>query len=64
VIKLEEQDDLNKIYEEVVAYIKSQGLRIFPGKLLTEGILNPVIWSLESGDWKSFIEIAREEGAI
>ncbi|MGB9659196.1 MAG: hypothetical protein ACPLY9_01540 [Nitrososphaerales archaeon] len=59
-----EIENLNKIYEEIVEYIKSQNLRIFPGRLtLTEGFLNQVIWGPESDDWKSFIEIAREEGA-
>ncbi|MEM3538466.1 MAG: hypothetical protein QW193_01115 [Nitrososphaerales archaeon] len=59
-----ETENLNKIYEEIVEYIRSQNLRIFPGKLtLYEGFLNQVIWSQENDDWKSFIEIAREEGA-
>ncbi len=64
MIELTETENLNKIYEEVVEYIKSQNLRIFPGKLtLDEGFLNQVTWSSESDDWKSFIEIAKEEGA-
>jgi len=61
---LKETEDLNKLYEEAIAYVKSRGLKLFPGTLLlSEGVLGRVIWSSGSDDWKAFIEIAKEEGA-
>jgi len=61
---LKETEDLNKVYEEAIAYIKSRGFKLFPGTLLlSEGVLGRVIWSSGSDDWKSFFEIAKEEGA-
>jgi hypothetical protein len=67
LVELGNQDNLNKIYEEMVEYIKSCGLRVFPtvsGQYnLDEEEPNVVIWDSARGDWKSFIEIAKEEGA-
>ena len=57
-------DDLNKTYEEMIVFIKSKGIRIFPGNLmLAERALSCAMWDPKNDDWKAFIEIAKDEGA-
>jgi len=57
-------EDLDKMFDEILTYLKNKNLRVFPGKpVLAEGGTSVVTWDDESDDWKSFIEIARDEGA-
>jgi len=60
------EDTLNLMYKEMIAYIKSCGLRIFPAVSgeysLAEELSNVMIWNSKISDWKSFIEVAKDEG--
>ncbi|MEM3787060.1 MAG: hypothetical protein QXZ59_06720 [Nitrososphaeria archaeon] len=55
-------DNLNKIYEEIVLFIRSVGIKIFPAVYMGDEWPDAIIWDTERGDWKSFIEISKEEG--
>jgi len=56
--------DLDEISAAASAYIKSCGMRLFRGSLLlNETGAGQVIWDPENDDWKSYVDIAKEEGA-
>lgn len=50
--------------DQIATYVRSLGLKVFPGiPVIGDESKGIVVWDPRNEDWKSFIEIAREEGA-
>ncbi|MDP7976295.1 MAG: hypothetical protein ACP5SK_00635 [Thermoprotei archaeon] len=55
---------LEKTYDEVVSYVKAQGLIAFKGiPLLGEQPNNVMLWDEGDKNWKEFVDAAKAEGA-
>lgn len=55
--------NLEKMYGEIVSYLKSENINIFHGTpALSEGNASVVVWDRDNDDWKSFIDTAKEAG--
>lgn len=55
-------EDLKGTCDQILAYLKSQNLKVFSGNpIIVEH--TTIMWDKDNDDWKSFIEIAKDEGA-
>lgn len=55
--------ELDKMYDDVVASLKAENIRIFPGTpVFQEGLSSVIMWDEDNDDWKDFVEIAKSEG--
>jgi hypothetical protein len=56
--------NLNETYDEILKRLDSVNIVPFPGTpVIDETAGNIIIWDPESDDWKSFIDVAKKEGA-
>jgi hypothetical protein len=56
--------NLNKTYDEIMDHLRALDITPFLGTpIIDENNANIVVWDPESDDWRTFIEIAKKEGA-
>ena len=58
-----EKRGLDGLYEELLTYVYTSGLRVFPGTSVHESSAVVFRWDGDRDDWKAFVDLAREAGA-